>query len=322
MTGTGRPEGLLARIDGALYRVELGVITGALLAMTVTYFLQIVHRQMRAEVTKFDELFLRFAGYSTLELAPPAAIETVTLLVTPAVLGVFAFLMAVLAFRMRDKVDRSRGVEVRPSSRLRRAGAALLAVLVAAALLQLVAKLPPRWMCLLAFALLLALPVLRGLREGRRGAAVGSVVGLGFAAAFFWDRGRDAYIWSAELSSVLLMYVGFFGATMATRDGKHISVDAVRKKVPLRHLPLYDATSGLVTVLFCGLLLALAFSYLRGQIEHGNVMQASTLPEWVISLPIAVGFLLMLLRFLGRVVHDLGMWRRGEVPPPPAVDLH
>ena len=99
---------------------------------------------------------------------------------------------------------------------------------------------------------------------------------------------------------------------MATREGRHIQVDAVRKKLTPTQLPLYDAVCGAVTILFCGLLLVLALQYVIEQIGHAGTLQATGLPEFLVSLPIAVSLLVMVGRFAVRVKADFGAWRRGE----------
>ena len=109
---------------------------------------------------------------------------------------------------------------------------------------------------------------------------------------------------------------------MATRDARHIQVDAVRKKIPPRFLPLYNGVSGLVTLFFCGLLLLLTLHYMAERISAGSRLEATELPEVLMSLPVGVSLLLMELRFLGRALGDLQMFRRGEIPEATGPGLH
>ncbi|MEE2789501.1 MAG: TRAP transporter small permease subunit, partial [Myxococcota bacterium] len=45
------------------------------------------------------------------------------------------------------------------------------------------------------------------------------------------------YVWSQELALILLAWVAFIGASMATRAGRHIQVDALSKILPARVRP-------------------------------------------------------------------------------------
>jgi len=307
------------RLDGAIYAVERGLITGALLVMTFTYFLQIVHREMHAQLNAFDLMFLRWRGFDP-QTASPELVDFVTSVQTPVVLASLTFLMALLAVRTRLRSDEA--LDPKAWSLGRRALVAVALTVGGALVLKLIAWIPARWTCLLVLGGMV-LPAVRGnLRASEHFKLAGSVVGGCAVGAFFVTHVSDDYVWSVELSSVLLMYVGFFGASMATRDGRHIQVDAIRKKLSPVQLPLYNAICGAVTVAFCVLLLVLAIQYVAGQLHHGGKLQATGLPEVAVSLPIAVSLCLMVVRFGSRAMADLRTWRRGESVVPDAMGMH
>lgn len=322
----GEPESQaarpLARLDALTYAVERGLITGALLLMTFTYFLQIAHREMRAQVNAFDRLALRIHGFGSVGEAPADVLAQVTGRETPIALAVIAFVMALLALRTRARVGLAPEEPSPPGSWPRRVVLAVALVVAAWGFFELVAVTPSRWMCLGILAVLTVAALHRALTTGAYAGAASVVLGAVPVAWFFATYVDEQYLWSVELSSVLLMYVGFLGASMATRERKHIRVDAVRKKMSPRHLPLYNAIGGLVTILFCVFLGGLALHFLLSKIKLGGTMQASGLPEWVISLPIAVALAVMVVRFSGHFARDFGMWRRGEEAEPEVLDLH
>ena len=140
--------------------------------------------------------------------------------------------------------------------------------MLCAVILQFIAVVPARWTCLLVLAAILVPAARKGLAEGKVASLAGAGLGGLAVAAFFLTKVGDDYVWSVELASVLLMYVGFFGASMATREGRHIQVDAVRKKLSPTQLPLYNAVCGVVTLLFCTLLLVLSVQYVADQLGH------------------------------------------------------
>lgn len=307
------------RFDGALYAVEQGLITGALLVMTFTYFLQIVHREMHAQINAFDLMFLRWRGLDP-ETASPEVIETITTVQTPIVLGVFTFFMAFLAVRTRLRSQE--GGDQSGWSMGRRLAVALGITVGCGLVLEFISAVPAKWTCLLVLGAIIVPAIRRGLAQRQIASVVGAALGGLAVAAFFLMKVEDDYVWGVELASVLLMYVGFFGASMATRDGRHIQVDAVRKTLTPKQLPLYNGICGLVTLLFCTLLLALSIQYVSEQIEHGGTLQASGLPEVLVSLPIALSFLVMIGRFGVRTAAEFGTWRRGDAGEAPDAGAH
>ena len=318
------PRTALGRFDRLVYGLEQGIITGALLVMTMTYFLQIVHREMHAEINAFDKLLLRLQGYATINAAQAVEglIATTTGLYTPLVLGTLGFAMAILALRTRARSSLAEGEVYQPASWPRRIALALVLVAASYAILYVVKVVPARWICLLCLAAMVAPAIRIGLQTGQRLVVVSAVVGGGFIGWFFLVGVEEGYIWASEFSNLMLMYVGFLGASMATRQGRHIQVDVVRKNLSPRHLPLYNAISGLVTVLFCGLLLAITVHYMAERLEAGSHLEATKLPEVLMSLPVGVSLLLMELRFMGRAWLELQAFRRGEIPQPSAPEMH
>lgn len=314
---TSRADGF----DKAVYAIEQGLICGALLVMTFTYFLSIVHREMRASVNAFDVMFLRWRGLDP-QTAPPDVLTVVTDIQTPSVLFVLTFVMAWLAIRTRARIAADRGESPAPRSVAWRVVVSLGLTSAAYGFLHLVEAVPARWLCILVVAAMLVPAVRAGLRNRSWPGLVGNLTGASAMAWFFFTNVGSDYTWTVELASVLLMYVGFFGASMATRDGRHIKIDALRKKIPAHHLGLYNAAGTLVTVLFCVLLLVLSVHYVSAQLEHGGILQGTLLPEVVVSMPIAVSLLLMITRFSASGWVDWAAWRRGEAPAPPKLGSH
>jgi TRAP-type C4-dicarboxylate transport system permease small subunit len=323
-TASAEPHTALGRLDRLIYGIEQGIITGALLVMTMTYFLQIVHREMHAEINAFDKLILRMRGYDTISAAQAVdgVIASTTGLYTPMVLGCIGFIMGILALRTRARASLAEGQAYEPGPLWRRCVGALTLVAVSYAGLWMVEVVAARWICLLGLLAMVICAVRIGVRSGAWLAVASAVVGGGLIGAFFLVSVEEGYIWASEFSNLMLMYVGFLGASMATRDARHIQVDAVRKNVSPRLLPLYNAVSGGVTLFFCGLLLVLTFHYMAERIEAGSRLEATELPEVLMSLPVGVSLLLMELRFLARAIKDLQMFRRGELPEATGPGLH
>ena len=140
-------------------------------------------------------------------------------------------------------------------------------------------------------------------RSIRGGSLLSFVLWTPWVLAILWFCGaylQSGYTWAKELAMVLLMWVGFVGASMATYEGRNIQVDFVRKNVPVGWRRHYEIISGIVTSLFTLVLAYLAIQTVSNQIEYAGEMASLPLPDWLVSLPIAVSFGVMALRYFDR----------------------
>ncbi|MCA9538171.1 MAG: TRAP transporter small permease [Myxococcales bacterium] len=113
------------------------------------------------------------------------------------------------------------------------------------------------------------------------------------------------YIWSQELSLILLAWLAFIGASMATRADKHIQVDAFARIIPRGLRPWSRALGLLVTTVFCVYITLLAYEHVfgpRGDYISGETRPATGIPGWTIIFAVVVAFGLMSLRFGARTV--------------------
>lgn len=151
---------------------------------------------------------------------------------------------------------------------------------------------------------------------------LGALCGGAFLFLYFVLQAGIQYGWTSGLTSILLMYVGFVGASMATHDGRHIAVDAIRKNLKSKNFHLYNAIGDIVTLLFTTFLCIMAVRYLIHLKVGGDMHPPSELSAWISAIPIGFGFMMMAVRFGIRIVSSLAAWRRGEPAPELAPELH
>ena len=112
----------------------------------------------------------------------------------------------------------------------------------------------------------------------------------------FFDTGIS---WGDSLVRYLVVWVGFIGAAIATREGKHINIDVVSRWFTgpqsnyIRLLPHF------FSAVICGLLTLAAVNFVRFEAQMGSTAFFN-LPVWVPGLIIPVTFGLMTLRFAAR----------------------
>lgn len=120
-----------------------------------------------------------------------------------------------------------------------------------------------------------------------------------------------------------MLWSGMLGASVATRERRHIVLDTVKKKLDEKMGNLFSLLGGLAVFAFCGLLTWLALVQLQHEYvlwrdgDGVGVFDALPIPRWIVTLSLPVTFGTMAFRFLGAGVRDF-VWG----PPKGGVDAH
>ncbi|MBL8938068.1 MAG: TRAP transporter small permease [Archangium sp.] len=126
-----------------------------------------------------------------------------------------------------------------------------------------------------------------------------------------------------KFSLGLMLWSGMLGASIATRQRRHIILDTVKKSLDAKMGNLFSLIGGVVTFGFCALLTVLALIQLQGEYvlwrdgDGVGVFDALPIPRWLVTLALPVTFGTMAFRFLGAGVRDF-VWG----PPVGGVDAH
>jgi len=110
--------------------------------------------------------------------------------------------------------------------------------------------------------------------------------------------------WGDPLVRNLVLWIGFIGAALATKEGKHINIDVVSRWMP----PLGKGLTKFLTELFsffiCSLLAFAALKFIKNEAQMGNVAFLG-IPAWIPEIILPLVFGLMALRFGLRSIKDL-----------------
>jgi TRAP-type C4-dicarboxylate transport system permease small subunit len=137
------------------------------------------------------------------------------------------------------------------------------------------------------------------------------MVGLAAAQIFFRNFFDMSIFGADQMLRLLVLWVAFLGAIAASREGKHIHVDAIARWLPVRVKPGVVAVTDLFTLIVC---LALAWQALRfmHSAQLSGEMVFGSLPVWVAALILPLGFTLIGLRYGLRFVHHVQQARGRE----------
>src|SRR4030043_2135143 len=118
--------------------------------------------------------------------------------------------------------------------------------------------------------------------------------------------------WGDPLVRNLVLWVGFIGAALATKEGKHINIDVVSRWMP----PLGKNVVTLIIHLFsffvcCGLTYA-AFKFIKNEVQMENITFLN-IPAWIPEMILPLTFGLLTFRFGLRSIKALS--EIGKIEP-------
>jgi TRAP-type C4-dicarboxylate transport system permease small subunit len=109
----------------------------------------------------------------------------------------------------------------------------------------------------------------------------------------FFFTGLD---WGDSLVRNLVLWIGFIGATLATKEGKHINIDAVSRWLPSLGKNVVALVTHLFSFCICCLLAYAAIKFIKNEVQMGR-MTFLSIPTWIPELILPLTFILMTFRF-------------------------
>lgn len=110
----------------------------------------------------------------------------------------------------------------------------------------------------------------------------------------FFDQG---ILWGDILLRHLVLWVGFIGASLATREEKHINIDLFTRFLSEKGKHVSGIVTGLFAVFVCYVLADAGWTFVQDEMMAETTI-FNEIPAWYFQLIIPFGFLLMAFRFL------------------------
>lgn len=144
---------------------------------------------------------------------------------------------------------------------------------------------------------------------------------LAFSQVVLRNVFSTGIIWADPLLRNAVLWIGFFGASLATREDKHIRIDILGRYLKPRAAAAAGALTDLFTLAVCLVLADASRTFVLNEIEFHDALVTIggfAVPTWWSQLILPAGFLLISLRLVVRLALR---FRRPAVPPPgPAPD--
>ena len=143
------------------------------------------------------------------------------------------------------------------------------------------------------------------------------MLGLAFLQVFLRDTFHTGIPWGDTAARQLVIWVGFFGAYLATRSDKHFRIDVLTRFLGLRIRPWFNALSDIFAALICFFLVIASRTFVTVGLDPGAALFLG-IPQTAAAAIVPAGFGLITVQFLLRTIEALAAAIRG-VPPGQAV---
>ncbi len=301
--------GIIRRVDDWIFKVEMGVLWTFLGVSSVMVFLDVMYRRLAAPDSKVAELTARIFGIES-----PEAMERLTT-IGPIATAVVAVGLVYFAFWTAEAHASEPGQRSRIKPLIETVGACAGLGLLAWIMTRPTVE--SRWFYLLLYALCAAVWLYKLLKK-RADGWIGSLLAFFVVTAAYvyvtLNYFPDGYSWSKELSLIMLLWVGFLGASVCAHEGKHIQVGALKKVVPPSISRYTEAIGYLATAAFCFFMALLGYEYAQEAIQLEGRFEQTNIPDWVATIAVPAAFAMTMIRYIGAAFSSMMGGSYGAAP--------
>jgi TRAP-type C4-dicarboxylate transport system permease small subunit len=309
------PLGWVRRVDDAVFAMEKAIVITFLIAITVLIFVDVIYRRLVSPDSKIGAAVAAVAG-----IDDPERRAMIDAQVAPWVAAALGVALLWFGYWTAERQAGKPLLPFRQSSLALATGTAAIIGFLGWLMLQPGVASKTFYMVvygLIATGWAVASLVRRPAGWARNVLVLVVVITplFVFVAINYMPEG---YTWSQELSGIMLLWVGFLGASICAHEGKHLRMEAFDRLVPPRLSRWIHAAGFLLTAAFCAFLAWLGYEYVFdpevGAYSLGGVFEQSQIPDWIATAAVPVAFGLAMMRFVGASVSALLGGHYGQPP--------
>lgn len=154
----------------------------------------------------------------------------------------------------------------------------------------------------------------RLLEDGVLVVLLATMIGLAISQILLRNLFGGGLAWADPLLRILVLWVGLAGAMVATREDRHIAIDALTRWLSPRMQLLARVIVDVFTALVCALIAWHAARFVYMDYEAQTIAFAAV-PSWVCELILPIGFGVIALRYCVFAVVHTRRLLAGEYTP-------
>jgi len=120
---------------------------------------------------------------------------------------------------------------------------------------------------------------------------------LAFLQVILRNFFSTSIFWGDTLLRHLVLWIAFIGASLATKENRHINIDVLSRSLSKSVKRITGSIVNLFASAVCFFLLRASITFLKYEQQSSSTL-FKEIPVWIFQIIIAIGFGLMMLRFL------------------------
>ena len=120
---------------------------------------------------------------------------------------------------------------------------------------------------------------------------------IGFLQVILRNLFTSGLLWGDIFLRHLVLWIGFLGGSLATRENRHIKIDALARRLSLVWQKRFYRITHLVSALIVGLLVRAAYVFIADERSAGTTLFLD-IPLWLFVSIIFIALIVMAFRFL------------------------
>jgi TRAP-type C4-dicarboxylate transport system permease small subunit len=124
--------------------------------------------------------------------------------------------------------------------------------------------------------------------------------------------------WGDIAARHMVLWVGFFGAYMATREDKHFHIDILTRFLHPKLKAWFAAFSDLFAIVICYFMLQASLTFVSVGMDADSMLFLQV-PQRAVAIIVPLGFGLILIQFLLRMIENIVRAVRGPEAEGPAL---
>lgn len=145
-------------------------------------------------------------------------------------------------------------------------------------------------------------------------ALLAAMIGLAALQILLRNLFDSGFVWIDPLLRVLVLWLGLLGATVATRNNRHISIDLLTRYIGGNLQYLLRVAVEQISAWTCLVIAAHGFNWVRLDLVDGLVAFAG-IPAWMLEVIVPLSFALIGLRYLLMSWDSVRLYLRIRKPP-------
>ena len=138
---------------------------------------------------------------------------------------------------------------------------------------------------------------------------VSAMMVIAFLQIFLRNVFTTGLSWGDMILRNLVLWIGFVGATLATREGKHINIDVISRSLSPLPKAFVEIGIHLFSFFICSLLTYASLKFIKNEAEM-RTLTLVNIPAWYFELILPLTFGLMAFRFALRAAEAFSVSRR------------